>query len=286
MRRRSMGRASFIAGVILGIVLAAAAPLGAQSKKLQVIRELAEVRLDPDERSPLLATLERGAILTLASPNIVRLIWRYIYFVSPATGKTRSGYIADAALRKLFPELRTISIDAEDEIWNPKEINLEASYTPIMNWGLLKSRLVAIEGRPLGHERQDDAEIVSYRRDILDKKCLVEYVFIADRLVATRYHLLENYADKNRYLTDFARLKDHIIRALGEPLRDESVWLDARYRNDAAQWGTAVSLGQLELRATWSRPNAELILTLAGGENHVAFGAQLSATPALASNLD
>lgn len=285
MSRHATGRASIVAGVILGIVLAAAAPLGAQAKKLQVIRERAEIRLDPDERSPLVATLERGAILTLASPNMARLMWRYVYFISPATGKTRSGYIADAAVRKLFPELRSISIDAGDEIANPKEINLEGSYTPVMNWGLLKSRLVAIEGRPLGSERQEDAEIVSYRRDILDKQCLVEYVFIADRLVATRYHLLENYADKNRYLTDYARLKDHLVRALGEPLRDESVWLDARYRKDAAQWGTALSLGQLELRATWSRPNVEVILTLAGGENRVAFGAQLSAAPALASNL-
>jgi hypothetical protein len=286
MKRRPKGRAFLAAGVMLGIVLAGAAPLGAQTKKLQVIREQTEIRLDPDERSPLLATLGRGAILTLASPNLARQMWRYVYFVSLATGKTRSGYVAEASVRKLFPELRTINIDAEDEIGNPKDINLEGSYTPVMKWGLLKSRLVAIEGRPLGQERQDDAEIVSYRRDILDKRCLVEYVFIGARLVATRYHLLENYADKNRYLTDYARLKEHLVRSLGEPLRDESVWLDDRYRNDAAQWGTALSLGQLELRATWSRPDVELILTLAGGENRVAFGAQLSAAPALASNLD
>lgn len=284
MRRRQIGRAGIVAGVVLGFVLAATSPLGAQAKKLQVIRERAEIRLDPDERSPLLATLERGAILTLASPNMSRLEWRYVYFISPATGKTRSGYVTDASVRKLFPELRTISIAAEDEIGNPKEINFEANYTPVMKWGLQKSRLVAIEGRPLGSERQVDAEIVSYRRDILDKRVLVEYVFVADRLVATRYHLLENYADKNRYLTDFARLKEHLVRTLGEPLRDESVWLDERFRNDAAQWGTALSLGQLELRATWSRPDIELILTLAGGENRVAFGAQLSAAPALASN--
>ena len=286
MRRRPWGRAAFIAGVVLSTLLAAVAPLAAQAKKLQVIREKAEIRLDPDERSPLIATLDRGAIVTLASPNLMRKMWRYVYFLSPATGKTRSGYVAEASTRKLFPELRTISIDAGDEIGDPKEINFEGSYTPVMNWGLQKSSLIAVEGRPLGSERQDEAEIVSYRRDILDKRCLVEYVFVADRLVATRYHLLENYADKNRYLTDFARLKEHIVRSLGEPLRDESVWLDARYRNDAAQWGTAVSLGQFELRATWSRPNVELILTLAGGENRVAFGAQLSATPALASNFD
>lgn len=284
MSRLSAGRASLVAGVVLGIALGAAAPLGAQTKRLQVIRERAAIHLDPDERSPLLATLERGAILTLASPNMTRLVWRYVYFVSPKTGRTRSGYVNDASVRKLFPELRKISIDAEDEIGDPKEINLEASYTPVMNWGLAKSRLIANEGRPLGSERQEEAEIISYRRDILDKRVLVEYVFIADRLVATRFHLLENYADKNRYLTDYARLKDHIVRALGEPLRDESVWLDERFRKDASQWGTALSLGQLELRATWSRPNVEVILTLAGGENRVAFGAQLSAAPALASN--
>ncbi len=284
MSRRRMGNAVLIAGAFLGLVLAAASPLGAQAKKLQIIRERAEIRLDPDERSPLLATLERGAILTLASPNMARLEWRYVYFVSPATGKTRSGYVADAAVRKLFPELRTINIDAEGEIEDPKDINLEASFTPVMKWGLMKSRLIAVEGRPLGQERQDDAEIVSYRRDILDKRCLVEYIFVADHLVATRYHLLENYADKNRYLTDFARLKVHLTRTMGEPRRDESVWLDDRYRKDEAHWGTAVSLGQLELRATWSQPNVELILTLVGGEDRIAFGAQLSAAPALASN--
>jgi hypothetical protein len=88
---------------------------------------------------------------------------------------------------------------------------------------------------------------------------------------------MDKYTDKNRYIQDYYRLKSFVVQQLGEPKRDESLWLDSLYRNNAEQWGTAVSQGQLEFRAEWTIKDTDIMLTLAGSDNMIAFGAQFSA---------
>jgi len=266
-------------GVFLLVLLCAglAGHLLAQSKKLQVAVEEANLYLDPDTKSPVVMVLPRGAILTMASSATFRRDFLYAFAVNPETGKTRSGYVLAEAVRKLFPEINSTNISSEVESTEPKEFNLSKTPIPIWKWGMTKTRLLELEGRPLGIERKPGGEIIQYARTLLDKRCLVEYLVAQNRLVAVRYHLMDKYTDKNRYIQDYYRLKAFVVQQLGEPKRDESLWFDSLYRNNAEQWGTAVSQGQLEFRAEWTIKDTDIMLTLAGSDNMVAFGAQLSA---------
>ncbi|MDD8016665.1 MAG: hypothetical protein PHX45_13375, partial [Acidobacteriota bacterium] len=87
----------------------------ASVKRLQVVADRADIYLDPDSRSPVIQTLEKGSILTMASAAKTRLSWYYVYFPSPETGKTRAGYILESFVRKLFPDLHVIQIGDESE---------------------------------------------------------------------------------------------------------------------------------------------------------------------------
>ncbi|MDH4198361.1 MAG: hypothetical protein OEW05_13185 [Candidatus Aminicenantes bacterium] len=281
---KRQGRRKFLSrgkgfGLFLLVLLCVtlAGHLLAQSKKLQVAVEEANLYLDPDAKSPIVMVLPRGAILTLASSVKFRHDFLYAFAINPETGKTRSGYILEEAVRKLFPEVNSTDISSDVESTEPKEFNLSKTPIPVWKWGMTKARLLDLEGRPLAVERKPGGEIIQYARTLLDKRCLVEYLVAQNRLVAVRYHLMDKYTDKNRYIQDYYRLKAFVVQQLGEPKRDESLWLDFLHRNNAEQWGTAVSQGQLEFRAEWVVKDTDIMLTLAGSDNMIAFGAQFSA---------
>jgi hypothetical protein len=265
------------------IVIAAAAafllfalPQAAQAKKLQVIAEQAAVHLNADASSPVIETLARGATMTLASAIKTRTNWYYVYFASARTGKMRSGYITDDCVRKLYPDLKVVQISAEDEIAQPDALDFSDAYKPILSWGAAKGAILAAEGRPLGQEMIEGVEIVTYKRKIMGRRCLLEYVFDDEHLAATRLSLLEKFADKNRYIEDYLKLKDFAVLQIGAPASDQVVWQDASLKTDEMLWGTALSNGQLEFQARWDVPGTEVRMKLAGGSNQIAFGAEFS----------
>ena len=268
-----------VGGTRIGIAVAAvclilALPQAAQAKKLQVVTDLANVHLNADASSPIIETLGRGAVMTLASVIKSRVSWFYVYFISPETGKTRSGYIIDGMVRKLYPDLKIVQISSEDEVGQPRDLDFNDAYRPILAWGAGKEAVLEAEGRPLGQEKIEGVEIVTYKRRIMGRRCHLEYVFDGDRLAATRLSLLEVFADKNRYIQDYLKLKEFAISKMGTPVADQVVWQDASLKSDKGLWGAAVSNGQLEFRACWDVPGTDVRMKLAGGSDQVAFGAE------------
>jgi len=248
----------------------------ASVKRLQVVADRADIYLDPDSRSPVIQTLEKGSILTMASAAKTRLSWYYVYFPSPETGKTRAGYILESFVRKLFPDLHVIQIGDESEIVDPREINLDREFSPSVRWGMAKEKVIQTEGRPLHQERSGGLEILRYKRDIMDKMCLVEFVFSENQLVKAYLYLMEKYADKNRYISDYLKLKNFLTGKFGEPGADKIVWQDPSYKDNSDRWGMALSLGHLEFHSGWTFPGTEFLITLAGGDSEVFFVAEAS----------
>jgi hypothetical protein len=267
-----------IAGAVICLFLVlGAGPLAAQGKKLQVIADMAEIHLGPDTASQVVETLERGAIMTLASAIKARASWFFVYFVSPQTGKTRGGYVLEDHVRKLYSDLKIINISAEDEVTQPKELDFsDLLYKPIVAWGMDRNALITAEGQPFNTQKAAGGEIVRYKRSILAKRSLVEYMFEGGRLSATRLTLLENYADKNRYIEDYVKIKDRVIAKIGRPQTDKVIWQDPAFKNNDARWGTAVGMGQLEFRSEWTLPGVDLMITLDGQDSHVSLGAEMS----------
>jgi hypothetical protein len=273
---KSTSRRTELMALALLIAAFLALPASGNGKKLQVILDKAVVRLDPSEGSPAVETLSRGAILSLASAVKTKINWFYVYFTSMQSGNMRSGYIHESCVRKLFPSLRVIQITSGDEILNPAEIDLESPYKPNMEWGTTKEELVRLEGRPQVQDASEELEILTYRREILKKKCQVEYLFDGDSLVQIRFRLLENYADKNRYIEDYRKLRQYLTATVGMPRSDRTVWQDHFYENQNDCWGIALSQGHVEFLSEWVVRDTEVRLTLAGANNRVQFGAELS----------
>ncbi len=270
-----------LGGIRIVIAVAAAClvlalPQAVQAKKLQVVSDQAAVHLDPNASSPVIENLARGATMTLASAIKSRTSWYYVYFTSSRTGKTRSGYINEGLVRKLYPDLKIVDISAEDEIAQPEALDFDDAYKPVMEWGKDKGAVLEAEGRPVGQETVEGVEIVTYKRRVMGRRCLLEYVFDNERLAATRLSLLDNFADKNRYIEDYLKLKDFAVSKLGSPVDDQVVWQDSSLRNDDRLWGRALSQGQLEFRAHWDTDGTDVRMKLVGGGNQIAFGAEFS----------
>lgn len=273
---KRLRRTAAIAAFAVAVTAFLAPPASANTKKLQVVQEKAVVRLDPSEKSPAVETLERGAVLSLASVVKTKMSWLYVYFTSLQSGNTRAGYIHESSVRKLYPTLKVIRITTGDEIVNPTEIDLDAPYKPVMEWGAARDAILRAEGRPHSDEAEQGMEILGYRRDVAKKKCQVEYVLDETGLVATRIRLLENYADKNNYIRDYNKIRESLRAAAGSPRAERAIWQDHSYERLNDCWGIAVSQGHVEFSSEWIVRDTEVRLTLTGANNHVAFDAEIS----------
>lgn len=243
--------------------------------RLEVTADKATIHLEPDGRSPVVETLSRGAVVTLSSALKFRTNWFYVLFVSSRSGRTLAGYVLDGFVRKLNSTLRVVNLTpGEDEIVNPKEIDLTGEPMPKVEWGKTKAGILRAEGRPLAREVSGGLEFLSYRRDLLGKKCLLAYVLNDEKLVAVRLHLLEKYADKNRYIADYNKIRDFLNEKVGEPRYDNVVWRDRAYAERNEGWGTALSTGCLSLAAEWVFHGTSLRLSLTGENNNVLFAAE------------
>ena len=86
-------------------------PLLSQGKKLIVIVERANIYLDPNQRSSVIETVEKGTLLNLRSPRKVNKIWYYVFVVSKETGMTKAGFILDSLVEMHFEVAKPTIID-------------------------------------------------------------------------------------------------------------------------------------------------------------------------------
>jgi hypothetical protein len=244
--------------------------------RLEVTAARAAIHLEPDSRSPVVETLSRGAVVRLSSAIKFRTNWFYVLFVSSRSGRTLVGYVLDGFVRKLNSTLRVVNLTpGEEEIVDPKEIDLTGEPIPKVEWGRTKAGILRAEGRPLAREVSGGLEFLSYHRDLLGKRCLLAYVLEDEKLVAVRLHLLEKYADKDRYVADYNKIRDFLIEKVGKPRSNNVVWREDRaYAERNEGWGTALSTGCLSLAAEWVFQGTGLRLSLTGENNEVLFAAE------------
>ncbi len=264
-----------LAAAAIAAVLAVSPALG-DGKKLEVAAEKAAVRLDPDGRSPVVEMLPRGAVIALASPLKMKKAWLYVYFASLGSGKTRSGYILETEVRKLYPELKVVHISTDGEILNPAAVNPEAFAQPVVEWGTTRASIETTEGKPLQEYSSDGVQVLQYKRTLMDKKCLVEYVLDRDRLVTARCHLLENYADKARYVEDYNVIRGFLTSRVGTPRSDKVTWQGRPEEQRQEPLGEALLKGQVEFSSEWVFRDTSVHLVLTGTDNRVSLGAEIT----------
>jgi hypothetical protein len=274
----SFGRAA--AAAVLSLLVGAVLALPARAEivvKLEITAERGPVHLEPDLRSPVLESLPRGTVVKQASAMKFRTSWLYVQFASSRSGRMLSGYLLEGNVRKLNSTLKVVDLTpAAAAIENPREFDLEAARIPAVMWGMGRESIVKIEGRPLAVEEAGALEFLRYRRDVCGKRCLIIYVLASQRLVSVRVHLTENYADKDRYVADYNRIRDFLNRKIGEPRFDNVIWKDRAYAERGETLGAAVTTGSLSLSSEWVSGDTGLRLSLTGEPNGILFAAEIN----------
>jgi len=245
--------------------------------KLEVTAERASVHLEPRINSPVLETLSRGAVIKLSSGTKFRTNWFYVQFASARSGRMLSGYVLDAAVRKLNSTLKVVDLTpAATVLSDPKEFDLTAGRMPAVAWGMSGDGVLKAEGRPVSRDQSGDYEFLRYRRDVFGKRCLILYVLANRRLVSVRVSLLENYADKDRYVADYNIIREYLNRKIGEPRYDNVVWKDRAYAERGETLGMAVTSGSLSLSSEWVTGDTGLRLSLTGEPSGILFAAEIN----------
>jgi hypothetical protein len=253
-------------------LLSLAAP--AEDKKLEIIGDRTAIHLDPDPRSPVVGTLDSGSVLTLASSTKFRTDWIYVRFASGPSGRMRAGYVREGLVRKLYPTLRVLHIGAEDEVLRPKTLDPGDGFMPALEWGASREWIIQVEGRPASQETSQGLEILSYRRQIMNRHCLIEYAVGRNGLMAARLTLCDRYADKNQYIADYNTLRAFLNEKVGRARSDNIVWQNRYYERESGRWGMALSKGHLAFSSEWVFRDTAVQLKLTGENDQVALDAE------------
>lgn len=95
-------------GALLGATSGAAL---AAKRNMKIIVDNAEVYLEPDITSAVIAHLKINTIVDLASSRQFRKKWNYIYFSSGSSGKMKAGYVLESQVDRLFHVTKVLSFD-------------------------------------------------------------------------------------------------------------------------------------------------------------------------------
>lgn len=260
--------------ILAAFFLVLTATVFPQTKKYQVIVPKATLYLEPSEKSPAVMSVPVGEILVQASALKFRHDWVFVYYRSKENGKTVAGYVKEQMLRKLFPEVNSILIYSSDQAPTPREFDFNQRFELPLNWGMPVEKFLEMAGRPLNKETSGEIEVYQYRQDLMNKPCLVEYIFWRNELISARFHLLEVYPDNNYYISEYLRLKNFLENRFGQPASEQVEWLDPTYKDKNNFWGKALGAGQLEFRSSWIAGDTEIKVMLTGNDNKIAFLAE------------
>jgi len=236
-------------------------------KKLQVVSDTAEVRLNPDAGSPLVGTLLKGSFLTLNSASKQKNTWYYVSFKSEITKITKSGYIRENDVECLFAGQKIIDISGGD---GPADGGLGPVFElQQRDLGVKKDNFLKKEGEPARQEHVRGLDILGYQKKIMGRDCAVEYLFSAGLLVQVRLDFLRIYQDKGQSIKIYEDLKSWLAQTFGQPENDIVRWQNPAFKYDSLSWGHAVSQGHLEYNALWQTSKSEINLNLSGANNEI-----------------
>ena len=236
--------------------------LHSSNRKLVIVADEARIHLDPDKKSTVVATLKKGTLVSLGSERKFRTNWNYVYFTSEKTGNTKSGYILDSLVRKLYEVTKKSMIQREGE-----EAGTEAIFETHFRsarWGMSKQQILRLEGHPDQQANTNGLDIVQYLQKILNMDCLIGYVFADNKLVKAKYSFLAKHGDKNQYIQDYSKIRDILVETYGKPLTDSAMWENNRYKDEPSNWGQALSQGHLKYDSMWQDSETEIHLQLHG----------------------
>ncbi len=256
---------------IIILFLFLSGPLLPSERKVRVTAKRANIYFEPDKNSTIIATVAKGTILTLHETGRVKKIWLYVSYASDRTGMTKSGYILEDLVERLYVVTKVVTLKGEDEGLKKK---IFKNYFRDTRWGMSKKQVAELEGEISHLEKSYGLEIIRYRKKVLDLDCSIEFIFAGNKLIRAKYIFLEQHRHKSQYIGDYKKIKDWLTETHGMPKGSSVTWRNNMYKEDYSKWGLAVSLGHLEYSSLWKNQEMEIFLTLSGGNNELSLKAE------------
>lgn len=140
------------------------------------------------------------------------------------------------------------------------------------NWGMSRDEVLRSEATAPFHETDEG---LMFNGSIVKLEAWIIYVFAAGICIRSKYSIKEQHSHQNQYLTHYHTLRNLLIQKYGLPegvsenelengLGKDLIWRDDLFQDDYDEWGHAVSIGHLALKADWKTSNSEISLCLVG----------------------
>ncbi len=185
----------------------------AKEKKLVANRNGVKIHLEPDVRSDVIAVLEAGTELMLASDRKFKKAWNYVYFPSKKTAAMRSGYIHDNGITRLYKNTTVVTLEEKGRTRSEKDqIHFRKT-----SWGMSKSQVMASEGRGGEFSEKNGFSVLHYQENLLSQACELNYIFCHNRLTGAKYRFEAPQADQDSLETSYQQIRHVIAGQYGPP---------------------------------------------------------------------
>ncbi|MEA3515499.1 MAG: hypothetical protein U9R34_08530 [Nanoarchaeota archaeon] len=137
-------------------------------------------------------------------------------------------------------------------------------------WGMSQNEVLASETlKP----SEQTPEMIIYQNRVINKKVLIGYRFIQDKLYSAGYVLQEEHSHSHHFILDYKDFKNALTSKYGKPESDKEIWRSEYYKKtDALHKGWAISVGNLSYLSQWKTENTEICLILHGDNMKVNCG--------------
>jgi hypothetical protein len=136
-------------------------------------------------------------------------------------------------------------------------------------WGMSKGQVKKTEENEFIKEEKGGGDaagldFLSYKADVGGTNSVIVYYFAKDSLTRARYIVLASHSDYNLYIDDYIKIKNNLTEKYGAPARDQEIWSNNLYKDDASKSGMAVAAGHLAYVAEWYPIETAIQLLLRG----------------------
>ncbi|MHB0958288.1 MAG: DUF4339 domain-containing protein [Pirellulaceae bacterium] len=140
-----------------------------------------------------------------------------------------------------------------------------------VKWGMSSENVRRQETAELVHESPDT---LGYKETIANSNCTVLYIFVDNMLVRTKYVITERHSNNTEHITDYESLGMLLSQKYGSPTDVKILWKNDLYKDDPAEYGTAIAVGHLSMYEEWDTPITTVFHYLNGDNFAIKHGVE------------
>lgn len=134
-------------------------------------------------------------------------------------------------------------------------------------FGMSRAEVVAAEGKAPGYEQ--DGSLYYLNETILGVDTALNYDFTAGGMSSINYLFLTEHVAENQYIADFESVRASLTEKYGTPKMVQQKWINERYKDNEADWGYAISTGDLQYAAGWDLADVSIVLVMYGSDGDI-----------------